>query len=518
MNGRGPHSMTSVFARFREFESASGAMERSVAGVRFWPLVRFAVFSKIVLPGFVEVEAAHPDFARSGKRPPRLFGAWQRLAAAACRILRERVLANPLLAFRRRAVLVSLAPRVTRLEDGRTVRVMTDFFLPHLDSSCAVLEFRKPNGGYVPRLPGPKVFAFGRFERAAERLRASGRFGPALREVDACAARLAGELSEWFGIDVSAAALARRIARAVALEAAALPLMRRMLRRMGVRCLVTAVHYNMRNMVLAHAAHGLGIPVVELQHGTVYTAHAAYNLVSRQPDYMPDWMFTWGDYWGRQTANYALSGCVSVGYPYLEHFLGRHPRKPSADGRTRILFVSQGTVGGSLAALAVELSGLLLRTRFDVVFKLHPDESLRWRELYPCLLGSQVVVVDNASRNVYTCFEDSDAVVGVCSTAIIEGFMWGLRAYIVKGLAGADTMAPFCDGKLARYVETVEERARCVSGGDAPGAADAAMSGGGEYFRQGAARAVAVGIDRIAKGGAVSERNVNTQGEDGHAV
>ena len=89
---------------------------------------------------------------------------------------------------------------------------------------------------------------------------------------------LAEKLSGEFAIKVNWRWLQQRIAAAVAQDVAAVPVLSGYLRRLGVRCVVEAVAYSERNRALTKAAHDLGIPVVELQHG------AGFGIVIKEPE------------------------------------------------------------------------------------------------------------------------------------------------------------------------------------------------------------------------------------------
>ena len=108
--------------------------------------------------------------------------------------------------------------------------------------------------------------------------------------------------------------------------------------------------------------------------------------------------------------------------------------------------------------------------------------------------------MDDPSKSIYECFAESDVTVGACSTALIEGFVWGLKSYIMRGLAGADTMAQFCNGKQARYFDTVGELASCILGDAERQSACGALIDGEAYFKSGSADAMAAWIDRMVEG------------------
>ena len=495
----GAASLSSVFARFSAFERDADLFSREVCGVRFWHHIRFNVYSTYVLPRFVTMDAAHPDMRIKAARKNGFADRVASRVSGSLRSLRMLTLGNPSFALRRRDVLISLSPRTTTLPDGRRIRLAVDFFAEKLKSSWCVLEFPVGATGYLPNDGPGRVFRWEAAKRAAGRFRSSAAFKALRPEIASAAERLSHELSECFGIDVDEAAVGRGIGSAAVMELAAVPLLRGWLRRLGVRCVVEVVHYSAVNMALTRAAHEEGIPVVELQHGTIYPAHAAYNLPVKDSGCSPDFLLGWGERWLKQTSNFPRRDSIAVGYPCIESFHLASSRRAAADGTFRVLFISQGTVGRELADMAVELSRLLPASLFRITFKLHPSEMRSWRRLYPRLADSPVVVVDDASVSVYECFADSDVTVGACSTALIEGFVWGLRAYVVRGLAGADTMAQFCNGEQAMYVDTVNGLASCISGDAARTAGHGADFDREAYFRSGSADAVAEWIDRLAE-------------------
>jgi hypothetical protein len=215
-------------------------------------------------------------------------------------------------------------------------------------------------------------------------------------------------------------------------------------------------------MILAKAAHSLGLQVVELQHGTVLRSHPAYNLPPNDSPYSADVLLTWGEFWSCQLRNYPLAGTVETGYPYLEYHLGVCPRVHGRD-RVEILFISQGAIGGELSKIAVELRSLLAHGKFRIRYKLHPGESRTWRDLYPWLKDCGVEVVENGSENIYSCFASADVAVGVYSTALVEGFVWGLETYVFGNIPGGGAMAPFCGDGFARFVSSAAELAGMIT-------------------------------------------------------
>lgn len=497
---------TDSIATFRDFMTLDERMfeaTRTVAGVPYWPLVRVMLYHGLILPERLGLSEGHPDLHGGGSswRGRKGLSLVRGIFRGAFRRFRELVMANPRLACRRRDVLFALLPRTAVVENGRRVRQILDPFLPLVRSSCAILEYSHPSNGYLPRMKGPRVLWFGEFARVMRRFRRSDEWRRHGTAVLAEAEFVVQAVAQTLGIEVDVRTVASKISKVVSEEQALLPEFKAMLRRMGVRCVVTVVNYGLHNLVLAKAAHDLGIPVVELQHGTVYPQHCAYNLSGRDDEHLPDWLFAWGAFWAKRTHNYARRGVLPMGYPFLEAALARTKTESKVQTRLNVLFISQGTIGPRLSRLALDLQALLPADRYKVVYKLHPNESASWRRLYPWLIDSPVEVVENSSRGVYDLFGVSQFCVGVYSTALIEGLMWNLRTFAFRNLAGGDTMEGFFRAGAIVPVETVDELASGILGCGICG--DSMRNGnlGEEFWMRNSARSVAAAIDEIVTTG-----------------
>ena len=496
-----PDSLSEVFDRFSAFERDGDLFSREVCGVRFWHYARFGVYSTLVLPHFVPMDAAHPDMHIKVVRKNGFAGRAVSRIRRELRFLRMLTFENPSFALKRRDVLISLAPRTTSLSDGRRIRLAVDFFLGELKSSWCVLELPVGVTGYPPNDGPGRTFKWEAAKRAIAEFRASRTFRELQPAIEAESKKLAREISEWFGIDADETVLRRRIASAVILERAAVPLLRKWLRRLGVKCVVEVVHYASANMALTRAAHEEGLPVVELQHGTIISHHAAYNLPENDSPNRPDYLLGWGDYWIGQTKNFPLRAAQSAGYPYLENFLSDRTR-PALSGngsRCTIVYVSQGTVGRALSESAARLRKLLPQDGFSVLYKLHPNEMKTWRSLYPGLEGSGVEVLDDPQRSIYDIFNGVDVAVGSYSTALVEGFLWGIPAFVLRGLPGSDLMESFSGSGMLVYVDRTEDVADALRSGRWKALR---FSGGQDsLWRTGSVRAIANFIDRIVEKG-----------------
>lgn len=447
--------MTELFERFLAFETREAMFTRCIGGVPYWHLVRFRLYN-ILLRRTFSLKPAHPDLtpppppASFGRRVlRRMNGVWRRAL--------DLTVHNPVLALRRRPVLFSMTPRQAVLEDGRRVSLLLDFFASDLRTRYALLEHVLVAPTHQPF--GRKVLHLPKASRRFEKCRRSGWFADVATERRREAEHVALLLFREFGLSVAADVVGGEIDWPLLYREVYRPVIRRMLRRLRTKLVVTAVHYNPLHFTLAEVAHDLGIAVAELQHGTVYPSHPAYNLPVAGSRYSPDYFLSWGDHWTRQMRNYPNRESVAVGYPYLEHLRLAGRMKTRDDRRRVVLFISQANVADELVSVARDLRNLLPSETFRVAYKLHPNESRDWRRLYPQLADSDVEVISNNDRNIYDCFAEADAVVGDCSTALIEGLVWNLRTFVVRGLPGADTMGSFVACGAMTFVDSADELA-----------------------------------------------------------
>ena len=494
--------MIGFCAKFVETERREGLFRRELGGVRYWHLIRYWLFNDLVLPHYMSGGILHPDDL-AGRPVPRTFAGRvaRRVSSALCR-LRDMTACSPDAAIVPRKVLFAMTPRMAAMGGVRKGFVMLDFVTPLLKSSYALWEHPRLCG-YTPQPLSRKVFHLPRAERRrAEVLAPSGRFAAAAPRRQAEAAALADLFGRAYGFPFEVGRIWWMIDEVLRFREIYAPLFERWFRRLGVRVLVTSVPEVRENAVMTEVAHGLGLPVAEMQHGTVYPEHMVYDLGERGSVYSPDYFLSWGDHWSEQLVNYPNVLAVSVGYPFLDHFVRICPRRPRRNGDPlRVLFVSQGMIGAEMSRMALELARRIPPDRCRVVYKLHPNETNTWRTLYPDLANSPVEVVGNCDRNIYQCLQDTDVTVGTNSTALIEGFAWGAVALVLRFLPAGETMDGFCRAGLAEFVDSDEElysKVRCMADGNAR--TDIPEFDMSRFWVPDAAQNVASFIDSLASG------------------
>lgn len=456
---------------------------------------------RLVLPLLESMAAAHPDGAAPLPVDSSIKARILRKLNRTVSSVAEATIYNPRFALGEIPVLFALTPRHARMHDGRQVSMLLDFVIERMSSGHAVLEYRWFGKDYPKQPFGRRVFHLPDFNDLRCSCMERGTVAKAAGDIDREVDYVKRRIDAAFGIAMDSLALRSRIEDAVFQHETYLPWMMQFLTRLGMKLVVTGVHYAISNLILAKAAHNIGVPVAELQHGTIYHSHPAYNLPEKT-DCSPDYLLSWGDYWSQQTRNYPNLGAISCGYPFLENvFEGLSSNRVPFEHALRILFISQGSLGSQLSNLAVAVRELLPQEVFRIAYKLHPNESRTWKERYPALAKSAIDVIENNARSIYDCFGDSDVTVGVCSTSIIEGFVWGLKAFIIDNLPGADTMSGFCKDGVAEYVHSADELAcglKAHLDKIGRGAAGTGMFCRERFFMTGAAEKIAAFIDNAA--------------------
>lgn len=197
-----------------------------------------------------------------------------------------------------------------------------------------------------------------------------------------------------------------------------------------------------------------GIPVAELQHGAIDPYHPGYSFPGRSTKTVfPDYLLTWGEFW-KENIEFPIpdENIMITGYPYME---SQTEQYESLDQRDQIVVISQPNVGPSLSQFTVQLAGDE-RVSSDIVYKLHPNEYADWRERYSWLADSDVTVVDSDNPPLYQLFSQSRILLGVYSTAVYEGFNFGLETFLLDE-PGISTMEWLFDLDTVHVIDSVPD-------------------------------------------------------------
>lgn len=234
-----------------------------------------------------------------------------------------------------------------------------------------------------------------------------------------------------------------------------LPFYKKVLKTIRPQIVVILCSYTGKDIFIG-ACKELAIPVVEMQHGTsVGRYHLGYSFPGThgRKHTFPDYFFTFGDFW-KNRSEYPIKAenIISVGYPFFELEIKKYAQ---VNKKEQILFISQGTIGKEMSKFATQLQA---RDDFllDIAYKLHPGEYDRWKEEYPWLKNSKIIVIDDDTVPLYKLLAESSAQVGVYSTVVYEGLGFGLKTFLLD-LPGIEYMEELISYKAATVVSSVDE-------------------------------------------------------------
>jgi hypothetical protein len=432
---------------FLQIEDDLDLFDLRVNGVYIWQYLRFRVFSKIV-----------ESLAIYGQAHTKMDTDIGGLTSMAWLALKHSLARNALIG-KSKDVLVICHARRKLMEDKRYWDIYTDLLLPQLKGlnldAQAIEGFHEGAHLMPAKTAGLKYFDFV-FALAYAR---SKFLKVSLTEPERSALADVGrriKAETGAGVDVTGMALEK-----LRIRNGFRPVLKRMLKSYRPKLVLELCYYNTVNMVLNELCKELGITTVELQHGTICPCHMAYDFpkLKRQLEVFPEYFLSFGKYW-EDCTNLPLpkNHIFTCGYPYLET---EYKKYKKTKNNKQVLFISQGTIGKELSKIAVEFAE---KGDYDVVYKLHPGEYSRWKEEYPWLLESKVKVIDNDNEPFYKLLAESYAQVGVYSTAIYEGLVFGLRTFIAE-LPGWENMADLIDGGYAVKVVDAAGLSRSLKSG-----------------------------------------------------
>lgn len=234
------------------------------------------------------------------------------------------------------------------------------------------------------------------------------------------------------------------------------------------RVVVETCHYSFENLVLTETAYEMGIPVVELQHGSAGKGHYAYNYADGvSVKQFPTYFFAFSKFW---MSCFSLpipqKSIFSVGAPYKEaraHELCE-VEKPA---KKIILFLSESrNFSNDFVKMAIEINNKIDKNEYELMLKLHPNEYNDWKNKYPDVVGTGIKVIDSNNPELYTLF--SMATYQVCSynsTTVYEGMLFGLKTFINTNIAGPEFMT-LCEKGYAEGFTSAHELLEKITSAD----------------------------------------------------
>ncbi len=433
-----------IYQEFLKLEEDLGLFEREIDGVRFWERVR----ASFILGAY---RLALGNAIGGGEAIPIID--------------RIRFILSSLFGFRRnplssgsRDILFICSPRRLLKNDGKWWDIYTDFIMDELDLSIAAIEDNIHLGHRRPaKTTDLRDWDFlDSIIYLTEKLR----WGIVSldREERVFLQRIRSEVLKRIGFDIDIEKITLRILNYRKIR---LPYYQLVLRKIKPKVIVLLTSYGKEDLI--ESAKSLGIPVIELQHGSINPIQPGYSFPSpmRTKSTFPDWLFSFGDFWIESTEfPIDKKQIISVGFPHLDKEMEKYSHTKK---KKQILIISQYTIGENLSKFAVKLSEVE-NFEYRVVFKLHPLEIQNWRQNYPWLVEAELDVIDDNITPLYRLFAESEIQVGVYSTAIYEGLAFGLQTFIFDA-AGAEYMDSLVEANVAIIISSADDIVKHVRTG-----------------------------------------------------
>lgn len=204
-------------------------------------------------------------------------------------------------------------------------------------------------------------------------------------------------------------------------------------------------------------AKSLGIKTAEIQHGI--PGAIAYNyseiLISstNYGEYLPDYVFTFGEYWN-ECMNIPCEKVI-IGHPHLNIIASQkdiHNSKIQT-----ILFVSQPTIHMNLLMIAKELSQLLPKDKFRLIFRIHPMEVATDSLLAD--LSANNISLSTSLTDLYDDFRKSNFVCGVYSLCLFEAIAFRLKIFVVEN----ELSSLIIPAEVGLKVKNANDIVRCLN-------------------------------------------------------
>ena len=229
---------------------------------------------------------------------------------------------------------------------------------------------------------------------------------------------------------------------------------------------------------LIQAAHELGVPAVELQHGIASRTAIFWNyppsIVDQGLPTLSDYVVTFGKYWHPY---YRLPACLmDAGFPYLEgqgkFSNGQNPGHGADSGKNIIIITDCLFSKQCYIQTALALSALL--PDYVIYYKLRPDDYKNWRSRYPSALADRpnIKVIDNDDIAFHSYLEICSYQIGINSTGLFEGLAYGLVTFILKTGRYEDMSGLYEPGYVFLVSEVEEITDKIRGGGRPPGRLD----------------------------------------------
>ncbi|MEN8879607.1 MAG: hypothetical protein ABF311_05490 [Polaribacter sp.] len=403
-----------LLEEFLSFEDKYNLFDLEIDSVPIWELIRTSVFSEL---SSKLVNKTVINRNEKEKSKVKLFS----------NILYNIIFKNPFLTFKKKDILFLNHPR-RKFNKGFYEDIYIESLLPELNNNFLVLEgFVNYNITHFKPVNTCNLFYLDIIQFSSNILSKKIRYKLSLNNLEVIN-KIESNIFDLWGVKIKS--LRNEIPVLIKRWKYSTKLVALLLKKIKPKLLVNVVSYSFLNQVFNFVSKQKGIPVVELQHGTVGRYHINYNYKKGKEITLktfPNYFLSWGLNWTKNSRLPLNSKeIIATGYPYINSFRNQKNVKKNPK---QLVFISQ--VREDIAFFVERVAQIL--PDFKIVFKAHPAEYSIAKEKYSSILRSENIqlIVDD-EKKIYQIFSESYAVFGVNSTALVEALAFCPKVGVVK--------------------------------------------------------------------------------------
>jgi len=181
---------------------------------------------------------------------------------------------------------------------------------------------------------------------------------------------------------------------------------------------------------LLYSCRELGVPSIELQHGTMNYCHQAYSYPIGVEEYkhkeviVPDALFAFSDYWIKNV-NYPVKEAIAMGNTYYSI-----PNSPICENQDEITFISANIYEKKIEIYLDYMLDKYPNTKINL--KLHPNQKGEIDQINAKYSKYKNIQIYYNEVTLHELFKKSKEVILVTSTAAYEAIQFGCSVGIIK--------------------------------------------------------------------------------------
>ena len=439
--------------KFLKFEYENDLFNKKIKGVKFWHYIRFSLYMDIARQKYHSKEQAHTDL--KNKKLIKIM--WPKFKQFPYFLYR-----NPLWRLHQKDILVLNHQR--RVKNGNYYDcIYTDEILENIKRSYYVFEGPYLEKHFKPiRTKNIKYFDYIYFitliKRKIFKFINPNFWTLCSKDINELYLLL-NNINKIFNVNIDFDKVIKETENIILNYKLSKNYYEKILNKVKPKIIVEVSSYSFSRFLFNEIATKRGIPTIELQHGIMGKYHIAYNFFKKMElSTFPDYIFLFGKRWKKDTRFPLKEGKLIVtGFPYFENRVNELRYFNKNSNKENILFVSSEGIGRKLSKLAIELEKIIDPKKYNIIYKLHPNEYEKWKDIYPWLKNRHIDVIDNNNYDIYYYFNNSNYLVGVASTTIFEGLGFNLKIFIVKIGVSYKITEELSKKKYAKLVTSAEE-------------------------------------------------------------